>query len=165
MVQELGYLRETPSQTAGPYVHIGLTPNFSEINGVYDADLGIAMVNDKTLGERITVKGRIFDGDNQPIGFLRRGPQVPDVTDMEQIEDAVREPDRASGRAVPGDSLNQIGFAQDQISERRPCGGPSCDQFSSVVSWSLVTASDSSCAATVAVPRFITTSMSSGPSS
>ena len=62
MVQELGYLRETPSQTAGPYVHIGLTPNFSEINGVYDADLGIAMVNDKTLGERITVKGRIFDG-------------------------------------------------------------------------------------------------------
>lgn len=62
MVQELGYLKETPSQTAGPYVHIGLTPNFSEINGVYDADLGIAMVNDKTLGERITVKGRIFDG-------------------------------------------------------------------------------------------------------
>ncbi|NTF44835.1 protocatechuate 3,4-dioxygenase subunit alpha [Rhizobium rhizogenes] len=62
MVQELGYLKETPSQTAGPYVHIGLTPNYSEIGGVYDADLGTSMVNDKTHGERITVVGRILDG-------------------------------------------------------------------------------------------------------
>ncbi|MBY3277894.1 protocatechuate 3,4-dioxygenase subunit alpha [Rhizobium laguerreae] len=61
-MQQLGYLKETPSQTAGPYVHIGLTPNFCDILGVYDTDLGIAMVNDKTLGERITVTGRIFDG-------------------------------------------------------------------------------------------------------
>ena len=62
MVQELGYLKETPSQTAGPYVHIGLTPNFCDIKGVYENDLGTVMVNDKTLGERITVTGRVFDG-------------------------------------------------------------------------------------------------------
>ncbi|EPE94489.1 protocatechuate 3,4-dioxygenase subunit alpha [Rhizobium grahamii] len=62
MVQELGYLKETPSQTAGPYVHIGLTPNFCAIEGVYEADLGTVMVNDKTLGERLTVTGRVFDG-------------------------------------------------------------------------------------------------------
>ncbi|WP_113176959.1 protocatechuate 3,4-dioxygenase subunit alpha [Rhizobium sp.] len=61
MAQELRYLKETPSQTAGPYVHIGLTPNFCDIGGVYERDLGIAMVNDKTTGERITVTGRIFD--------------------------------------------------------------------------------------------------------
>ncbi|EJT06659.1 protocatechuate 3,4-dioxygenase subunit alpha [Rhizobium sp. CCGE 510] len=61
-MQQLGYLKETPSQTAGPYVHIGLTPNFCDITGVYDSDLGIEMVNEKTLGERITVTGRIFDG-------------------------------------------------------------------------------------------------------
>jgi protocatechuate 3,4-dioxygenase alpha subunit len=61
-MQELGYLKETPSQTAGPYVHIGLTPNFCDIRGVYDSDLGTQMLNDKTLGERITVSGRIFDG-------------------------------------------------------------------------------------------------------
>ncbi|TAU74389.1 protocatechuate 3,4-dioxygenase subunit alpha [Rhizobium leguminosarum] len=61
-MQQLGYIKETPSQTAGPYVHIGLTPNFCDISGVYDTDLGIEMVNDKTLGERITVTGRIFDG-------------------------------------------------------------------------------------------------------
>jgi len=62
MAQELRYLKETPSQTAGPYVHIGLTPNFCDIGGVYQRDLGIEMVNDKTTGERITVTGRIFDG-------------------------------------------------------------------------------------------------------
>ncbi|WP_018897881.1 protocatechuate 3,4-dioxygenase subunit alpha [Rhizobium sp. 2MFCol3.1] len=62
MAQELRYLKETPSQTAGPYVHIGLTPNFCDIGGVYERDLGVAMVNDKTTGERITVTGRIFDG-------------------------------------------------------------------------------------------------------
>ncbi len=62
MVQELHRLKETPSQTAGPYVHIGLTPNYCDIRGVYDGDLGTAMVNDQTLGERITVRGRILDG-------------------------------------------------------------------------------------------------------
>ncbi|SCB11991.1 protocatechuate 3,4-dioxygenase subunit alpha [Rhizobium multihospitium] len=67
MVQELGYLKETPSQTAGPYVHIGLTPNYSEIGGVYETDLGSTMVNDKTLGERITVTGRVLDGAGAPV--------------------------------------------------------------------------------------------------
>ena len=67
MVQDLGYLKETPSQTAGPYVHIGLTPNYSEIGGVYEADLGSVMVNDKTLGERITVTGRVIDGAGAPV--------------------------------------------------------------------------------------------------
>lgn len=59
--------KESPSQTAGPYVHIGLTPNFCGIEGVYDQDLGIAMVNDKTRGERITIEGRVFDGAGTPL--------------------------------------------------------------------------------------------------
>ncbi len=67
MVQDLGYLKETPSQTAGPYVHIGLTPNYSEIGGVYETDLGSTMVNDKTLGEHITVTGRVLDGAGAPV--------------------------------------------------------------------------------------------------
>ena len=40
MAQSLDRLRESPSQTAGPYVHIGLTPNFCGIGGVYATDLG-----------------------------------------------------------------------------------------------------------------------------
>ena len=55
-------LRESASQTAGPYVHIGLTPNFCNITGVYPTDLGQEIVNSKTKGERITVTGRVFDG-------------------------------------------------------------------------------------------------------
>ncbi|MDK1385387.1 protocatechuate 3,4-dioxygenase subunit alpha [Sinorhizobium sp. 8-89] len=67
MVQELGYLKETASQTAGPYVHIGLTPNFCGIAGVYEADLGASMINEKTLGQRITVNGRVIDGAGMPL--------------------------------------------------------------------------------------------------
>jgi len=67
MAQSLNRLKETPSQTAGPYVHIGCVPNFSGIAGVYPEDLGNAMVNDKTKGGRITVKGRVFDGSGTPL--------------------------------------------------------------------------------------------------
>jgi protocatechuate 3,4-dioxygenase alpha subunit len=68
MVQRLDYLKETVSQTAGPYVHIGLTPNFTGITGVYDTDLGSGpLYNDKTRGERITIKGRVIDGTGTPL--------------------------------------------------------------------------------------------------
>ncbi|GGA70085.1 protocatechuate 3,4-dioxygenase subunit alpha [Nitratireductor aestuarii] len=62
MAQELNRLKESPSQTAGPYVHIGLTPNFLGIEGVFPVDLGREMVNDETIGERIDVVVRVFDG-------------------------------------------------------------------------------------------------------
>lgn len=67
MFQSLNRLKESPSQTAGPYVHIGLTPNFAEITGVYPDDLGTSMVNDKTKGERITITGRVLDGTGTPL--------------------------------------------------------------------------------------------------
>ncbi|MCM2293245.1 protocatechuate 3,4-dioxygenase subunit alpha [Allorhizobium sp. BGMRC 0089] len=63
MVQSLGYLKESPSQTAGPYVHIGCTPNFCGIEGIFEKDLGSGpLYNDKTKGERITIRGAVFDG-------------------------------------------------------------------------------------------------------
>jgi protocatechuate 3,4-dioxygenase, alpha subunit len=67
MPQTLNHFRETASQTAGPYVHIGCTPNFAEITGVYDEDLGIAMITGDAKGERITVTGRVFDGTGTPL--------------------------------------------------------------------------------------------------
>ena len=67
MVQQLDLLKETPSQTAGPYVHIGLTPNFATIPSVYDADLGNSMLTEKTAGERITIQGRVIDGGGSPL--------------------------------------------------------------------------------------------------
>jgi protocatechuate 3,4-dioxygenase alpha subunit len=67
MAQSLARLRESASQTAGPYVHIGCTPNFAEITGVYPEDLGTSMVNDKTRGERITITGHVIDGTETPL--------------------------------------------------------------------------------------------------
>lgn len=63
MPQPLDRLKESPSQTAGPYVHIGLTPNFLGIGGVWQSDLGVAMINERTRGERIVVSGRVMDGN------------------------------------------------------------------------------------------------------
>jgi len=67
MFQTLTTLKESPSQTAGPYIHIGATPNWVEITGVWDEDLGLVLVDPETKGERILVKGRIFDGSGHPI--------------------------------------------------------------------------------------------------
>jgi protocatechuate 3,4-dioxygenase alpha subunit len=67
MVQSLDRLPETSSQTAGPYVHIGCTPNFAGIKGVYEHDLGHRMVEDGAKGERITITGRILDGTGTPL--------------------------------------------------------------------------------------------------
>ncbi|SDZ49694.1 protocatechuate 3,4-dioxygenase, alpha subunit [Jannaschia faecimaris] len=57
--------RESASQTAGPYLHIGLLPNASGLP-MYDRDLGTAMVTDVTQGERLTLTGYVLDGDGAP---------------------------------------------------------------------------------------------------
>ena len=54
--------RESPSQTAGPYVHIGLTPNFSGVGSVYPYDLGSLPVDQAARGERIAIEGLVLDG-------------------------------------------------------------------------------------------------------
>lgn len=60
-MQRLTYLRESPSQTAGPYVHIGCTPNFTGI-GIYGGDLGATMKTGPVQGQEITIRGTVFDG-------------------------------------------------------------------------------------------------------
>ena len=67
MSQTPKILNESPSQTAGPYVHIGCTPNFSGIDGIYAEDPGCRMVNDETQGERISIKGCVYDGNAAPL--------------------------------------------------------------------------------------------------
>ena len=60
-------LPETASQTAGPYVHIGCTPNFAGISGVYDRDIGSHMITGDAGGTRITLVGQVFDGGGTPL--------------------------------------------------------------------------------------------------
>src|SRR5690606_31100406 len=67
MAQKLGRLKESPSQTAGPYVHIGLTPNFAEVDGVYADDLGRRMRSEKAKGDAITIRGHVYDGTGTPL--------------------------------------------------------------------------------------------------
>lgn len=53
-------LLESPSQTAGPYVHIGCFPNLMGIENVYDEDL---TCNQSTLeGPPLILEGTIYDG-------------------------------------------------------------------------------------------------------
>lgn len=61
-MQKLDYLKESPSQTAGPYVHIGLTPNKLGINGIYPVDLGESPIKEGAKGEQITIVGTVRDG-------------------------------------------------------------------------------------------------------
>lgn len=67
MVFKPTFLKETPSQTAGPYVHIGLTPGFSDITTVYERDLGAEMLTPETAGDRIVITGQVFDGAGSPV--------------------------------------------------------------------------------------------------
>ena len=62
MTQDLRRLTETPSQTAGPYVHIGCIPSFAGNPGIYPEDLGLSPVADGAKGARITITGAMYDG-------------------------------------------------------------------------------------------------------
>jgi protocatechuate 3,4-dioxygenase, alpha subunit len=66
MVHSLHRLKESPSQTAGPYIHIGATPNHSGIE-IYGGDLGQTLVGPNAKGERIIVKGHVIDGGGAPL--------------------------------------------------------------------------------------------------
>ncbi|WP_199257744.1 protocatechuate 3,4-dioxygenase subunit alpha [Paracoccus binzhouensis] len=101
-MQRLDYLKETPSQTAGPYVHIGLTPNKLGNAGIYPADLGESPIRPGARGQEITITGTVRDGagmilrdalieswqaDAEGIfpGNDPRGPADPNVTGWARI--------------------------------------------------------------------------------
>lgn len=60
------YLKETASQTAGPYVHIGLSPAAAGFD-VYNTELGHEIAGPGGQGERVEIEGRIIDGTGSPV--------------------------------------------------------------------------------------------------
>ena len=66
MTQKLDYLKETPSQTAGPYVHIGLAPGAAGFE-IYKSELGWDIAGPNAKGERIRVQGIVIDGTGSAI--------------------------------------------------------------------------------------------------
>jgi protocatechuate 3,4-dioxygenase, alpha subunit len=65
MIGKLDYLKETPSQTAGPYVHIGLIPHQAGF-GIFEKPFSNVMAERNTAGERIRIEGRVLDGLGAP---------------------------------------------------------------------------------------------------
>ena len=59
-------LHETPSQTGGPYVHIGLLPQQANIE-VFENNFNNQLVKENTLGERIRLEGQVYDGLGLPL--------------------------------------------------------------------------------------------------
>ena len=60
-------LLETASQTAGPYVHIGLAPNAAGLPIWDGRDPGRDMIADGAAGERVALELRILDGLGDPV--------------------------------------------------------------------------------------------------
>jgi protocatechuate 3,4-dioxygenase alpha subunit len=60
------FLRETASQTAGPYVHIGLAPRAAGFD-IFEHDFSNVLVTPATRGERIVIEGQVIDGSGTPL--------------------------------------------------------------------------------------------------
>ena len=66
MPQPLNYLKETASQTAGPYVHIGLIPGMAGFD-IFEMNFSNVLVTPGIKGERITLEGCVLDGTGTPL--------------------------------------------------------------------------------------------------
>jgi len=66
MPQQLGYLKETASQTGGPYVHIGLIPHMAGFD-IFQNNFGNVLAGATTRGEHIAIEGRVLDGTGTPV--------------------------------------------------------------------------------------------------
>jgi protocatechuate 3,4-dioxygenase alpha subunit len=60
------YLKETPSQTAGPFVHFGLAPGAAGFD-IYAHELGGDIAGPNAAGERIRVEGLVVDATGSPV--------------------------------------------------------------------------------------------------
>ena len=59
-------LKETASQTAGPYVHIGLAPKAAGFD-IFENNFDNVLARPDSPGERIMIEGRVFDGSGTPV--------------------------------------------------------------------------------------------------
>jgi protocatechuate 3,4-dioxygenase, alpha subunit len=88
-------LKETASQTAGPYVHIGLIPDTLGFD-VYERYFGSTLFGPDTPGERIVIEGRVLDGSGEP---LREA-----LVEIWQADAEGRHPAQADGQGRAGET-------------------------------------------------------------
>jgi protocatechuate 3,4-dioxygenase alpha subunit len=65
-MQNVTRLKETASQTGGPYVHIGLAPLQAGFE-IFQNNFGNNLATPGTDGERIRIEGRVIDGLGLPM--------------------------------------------------------------------------------------------------
>lgn len=102
MVQSLEYLKETPAQTAGPYVHIGLAPGAAGFD-VYKKELGWDIAGPNATGERIRVEGLVIDGTGAPVKDVMLEAwqaNAEGVYPLSESTDAVEQGFRGWGRVI-----------------------------------------------------------------
>ncbi|RFB79454.1 protocatechuate 3,4-dioxygenase subunit alpha [Methylovirgula sp. 4M-Z18] len=66
MMTLLPYLKETVSQTAGPYVHIGLVPHQAGFD-IFEKNFSNILATPDAKGEKIVLEGRVIDGQGAPV--------------------------------------------------------------------------------------------------
>lgn len=114
MPQPLNYLRESASQTAGPYVHIGLAPGAAGFD-IYRRELGQEIAGPQTKGERIRVEGVVYDGVGAPVKDVMIEVWQADAAGIyphpEDPRHAEVSPDfRGWGRVIPDFETGLWGF-------------------------------------------------------
>lgn len=106
------YLRESASQTAGPFVHIGLAPGAAGFD-IYSTELGTDITGPNAEGERIRVEGLVIDGTGNPVkDVLLEVWQANAAGHYAHPEDggAVEEGFRGWGRVITDFDTGEWGF-------------------------------------------------------
>jgi len=114
MVQKLYYDKETPSQTAGPYVHIGLAPEAAGFK-IFERELGQVIAGPHCEGEHIRIEGRVLDGTGALITDVLievwQANAAGRYNHPEDTRDLAIEPDfRGWGRVVPDFATGVFSF-------------------------------------------------------
>ena len=87
-------LQETASQTAGPYVHIGLAPHAAGFD-IFEKNFSNVLAGSGTRGDRIRIEGRVIDGN---------GNVMPDaMVEIWQADSQGRYVHPVDGRPVASD--------------------------------------------------------------
>ncbi|MEM1233974.1 MAG: protocatechuate 3,4-dioxygenase subunit alpha [Pseudomonadota bacterium] len=92
-------LAETASQTAGPYVHIGLAPNAAGFD-IYEKEAGAVIAGPDVEGERIRVEGVVWDGNGEPVKDVLLEVWQADARGRHANADALEDGFRGWGRII-----------------------------------------------------------------
>ncbi|WP_293574380.1 protocatechuate 3,4-dioxygenase subunit alpha [Phaeobacter sp.] len=109
MAKTTELLSETASQTAGPYVHIGLSPNAAGFD-IYDKELGADIAGPNAKGQRIRVEGTVWDGQGESVKDVLIEIWQPNSDGNFAHSDAVEDAFRGWGRVISDFDTGAWGF-------------------------------------------------------